>query len=211
MLGVALAVVAFLLMRGYTERQRAIGGRLGRPTSVLVASSEAARGAVLSPSMVTPARWPSTLVPADAVRDPAAVAGRVLLAAMAKGEILTRSRLAPEGGAVAALIPEGLRAVAVPSTFGSGEVSAGDRIDVLATFPGARAHVETVASGLEVVRVVPASGLRVGAGGDAAGGSGTALILLVAPSQAEDLAYARAFADVSIALDGPAGGVVPSG
>ena len=42
-----------------------------------------------------------------------------------------------------------------------------------------------------------------GSGGDTASGSGTVLLLLVAPSQAQQLAYARAFADVSIALDGP--------
>jgi len=211
MLGVALAVVAFLLMRGYTGRQRALDTYVGRPTHVLVANEDVARGAVLSPSMLTSARWPSAFVPPDAVRDPASVDGRVLLAALAKGEILTSSRLAPRGGAVAALIPEGLLAVPVASSFQPGEVSAGDRVDVLATFPGAHAHVETVASGIEVLRVVTRSGLQVGPASGSDEGSSAVLILLVESSQAEELAYARAFADVSIALDGPAEEVVDAG
>jgi pilus assembly protein CpaB len=210
-LGVALAVVAFLLMRGYAGRQRALVAELGHPTPVLVAVAAIARGSPLTPSMVTQVRWPSAFAPADALRDPASVTGRVLLAGLAKGEVLTSSRLAPRGGAVAALIPEGLRAVAVPSTFLPAEVRAGDHVDVLATFPGAHAHVETVASGLEVLRVVTQSGLQVGGGGDAGGASSTVLLLLVAPSQAQELAYARAFADVSIALDGPGEEVIRSG
>jgi len=211
MLGVALAVVAFLLMRGYAGRQPALGADVGRATHVLVATVDVPREAVLSPSMVSPARWPSAFVPPSAVRDPASVAGRVLLAPLAKGEILTSSRLAPRGGPVAALIPEGLLAVPVPSSFQRGEVTAGDHVDVLATFPGAHAHVETVASGLEVLRVVTGSGLQVCPAGGGDEGSSAVLILLVAPSQAQELAYARAFADVSIALDGPAEEVVDAG
>jgi pilus assembly protein CpaB len=211
MLGVALAVVAFLLMRGYTGRQRALASDLGRPVSVLVANADVARGTAVSQSMMTSERWPSSLVPANAVRKPTSAAGRVLLAPLVKGEIITSSRLAPRGGAVAALIPEGLRAVAVPSSFPPGEVSPGDHVDVLGTFPGAHAHVETVASGLEVLRVVAESGLGAGVTTEGAGGSSTVLILLVAPTQAEELAYARAFADVSIALEGPAKEVVGSG
>jgi pilus assembly protein CpaB len=210
-LGVALAVVAFLLMRGYTGRQRALDTLAGPPTHVLVANVDVARGVALSPSMLSSSRWPSAFVPRNAVRDPGSVEGRVLLAALARGEILTSSRLAPRGGALAALIPEGLLAVPVPSSFQPGEVSAGDRVDVLATFPGAHAHVETVASEIEVLRVVTRSGLQIGpaSGGDE--GSSAVLILLVEPSQAQELAYARAFADVSIALDGPAEEVVDAG
>src|SRR5437763_11094422 len=146
---------------------------------------------------------PSAYIPPGAVRDPSSVAGRVLLANVSQGQVVTFSLLAPKGGPVGSLVPAGLRAVAVPSSLPPGAVASGDRVDVLATFPGAHAHVETVASGLEVLRALSA-GTGSGTGGDVASpGTGTTLLLLVSPDQAEQLAYARAFAAVSIALDGP--------
>jgi Flp pilus assembly protein CpaB len=134
----------------------------------------------------------------------------VLLAGMAKGEVVTTSRLAPKGGPVAALVPSGLRAVTVPSTFAPGAIRAGDHVDVLATFPGARAHVETVATGLEVLAVVPSSSGASGSNQGGASDAGADLLVLVEPSQAQQLAYAKAFAAVSIALDGPEGVVAGS-
>jgi len=131
---------------------------------------------------------------------------------MAPGEPLTLDRLAPQGaGPVAALVPSGLRAVSIPSSLSPGAVGAGDRIDVLATFPGPHAHTETVASGIEVLRVIPAAAVeQPGLAGTATSGSATAsLLLIVTPVQTQELAYARAFADLSIALDGP-GEVTPS-
>ena len=157
-------------------------------------------------SLVAVASWPSAYVPSGAVHDPAPASGRVLLAALGKGDVLTVARLAPRGGPVASLIPSDLRAVAVPSTLAPGVVGPGDRVDVLATFPGARSHTETVASGLDVLRIVSARDTTASAFGaetSGAGASGGILLLLVTPDQAEELAYARAFADVSIALDGP--------
>jgi len=198
-LGVALGALAFVVMRGYAGRERALERGLGTPTTVVVATVDASRGAVLSPAMLSRVQWPSTYTPPSAVRDPRQASGRILLADVDRGQVLTTSLLAPEGGAVASLIPQGLRAVAVPSSLPRGAVSAGDHVDVLATFPGARAHVETVATGLEVLRVLPSSG---SAGADAQGSSAT-LLVQVEPSQAEELAYARAFAAVSIALDAP--------
>ena len=89
-------------------------------------------------------------------------------------------------------------------------IRGGDRVDVLATFPGPHAHTETVATSLQVVQV-----LRSGSpGGPDLGTStstpaGIVLMVLATPDQATELAYARAFADVSVTLDGPEE-VVPS-
>jgi Flp pilus assembly protein CpaB len=80
----------------------------------------------------------------------------------------------------------------------AGEVHAGDRVDVLATFGGPHPHSETVASGLEVLMV-----LEGDEGGSALSGSseGPSLVLLVDPDVAERLAYAASFGTFSISID----------
>jgi Flp pilus assembly protein CpaB len=120
---------------------------------------------------------------------------------------------------VASLIPEGLRAFAVPTSLPAGAVTAGDRVDVLATFGSGQPHSEVVASALQVLSVLgPSAGSAGGPGAGAAtfdaAGSGASrqvtLILLVSPDQETRLAFARAFADLEVAIE-PAGGDAPAG
>ena len=105
---------------------------------------------------------------------------------------------------MAALVPEGLRAVVVPSGAPAGTIRAGDRIEVYATYGGGRPHTELVATGLEVVRVL-AGGTASGSGigGTSTGDPGVALVLLVDGDAAERLAYARAFGQLQVAILGP--------
>jgi pilus assembly protein CpaB len=204
-LAVVLGIGAFLLVHGYTERVRALAPALGEPAPVLVADHDLARGTRLDPDMLRRVMMPSRFVPPGALSDPEAVAGRVLLAGLATGEPLTRTRLAAAGaGPIAALVPEGFRAVSVPVELPARSVHPGDHVDLLATFTTGRHHVETVASGLEVLMVLgeadPSSGLA-----DTGGGGTRTLVVLTTPSEAESLAYAKAFAAISVLIDGPAG------
>ena len=145
-------------------------------------------------------------------------AGRVALADLSKGEAVTRTRLARvRAGPVASLIPEGLRAFAVPTSLPPGAVVPGDLVDVLATFSSGQPHTESVVLGVEVLFVVggaagpaPTGGGQsagVPSGGSAfdAGAAGISdaptLILLVSPDQEERLAFARAFADLAVAVE----------
>src|SRR4051812_3201569 len=146
---------AFLLVHGYTERVRALAPALGQPVPVLVAGRDLARGTRLQPDMLRRITIPSRFAPPGLMADPDAAAGRVLLAGLAEGEALTGTRLAPaRAGPIAALVPEGFRAVSVPVELPAGSVHPGDRVDLLATFTSGRHHVETVASGLEVLVVL---------------------------------------------------------
>jgi hypothetical protein len=82
-------------------------------------------------------------------------------------------------------------------------------VDVLATFGSGQPYTETVVEGVEVLFVLTeAPGSSDGGLGldlEAAGASsGTTLILLVAPEQQEELAFARAFASLEVAI-APAG------
>jgi pilus assembly protein CpaB len=78
---------------------------------------------------------PEGVIPPGALSEPPV--GRVALVALVPGEVLLDSRVAPEGlTGVAALVPEGWRAVAVPATTVTGAIPVldiGDRVDVLVT------------------------------------------------------------------------------
>ena len=208
-LALLLGAAAFLVVRGYEARVAALGPALGRPAPVLVATTELPAGTVLSADMVREEVYPSRFVPPGAIRDARAATGRTLVAPLAEGEPLTRTRLASRrAGPVAALVPRGFRALSVSNSLPSGSLRPGDRVDLLATFAGGHPHTETVATGVQVLTALSSQpqAAQAGLGGAAPvadTGSGQALVLLVTPDQAEQVAYAKAFADLTVSVEGP--------
>jgi Flp pilus assembly protein CpaB len=95
--------------------------------------------------------------------------------------------------------------VVVATALPVGTVRAGDRVDVLATFAQGRPYTETVASEVEILAVVGLGTLATPGPDTPALESEEAvtLVLAVTPDLAERLAYARAFADLSVAIVGP--------
>jgi Flp pilus assembly protein CpaB len=135
--------------------------------------------------------------------NPNSANGRVLLAGLAEGEPLTVTRLAPaRAGPIAALVPEGFQAMSVPVELPAGSVHPGDHVDLLATFTSGRHHVESVAAGLEVLLVLNSGDAGAGVA-DTGGSDLRTLVVLATPSQAESLAYAKAFASISVLIDAP--------
>lgn len=201
LLAVASGAAAFLVVRGYAERLEALRPAVGQPVPVLVAASDLRRGTRLTADVLREQSVPSAYVQPGAVTDRAEAGGRTLVADLAAGEMLTRTRLGAEGaGPIAALVPPELRAVSIQLALPPGVVREGDHVDVLATFGGGRPYTETVAPGLEVLSVIDAEGTEIGAGG---AGSTRAVVVLVSPEDAERLAYAEAFGDLSVAIAGP--------
>jgi Flp pilus assembly protein CpaB len=196
-LALASGVAAFAVVRGYASRLEALRPFVGRPMPVVIAAADLTRGTSIGGSMVRIASLPSLLAPPGSFADGTELEGRVLLTDVAEGEAITRTRLAARSaGPVAALVEPGLRAAAVDSGLPPGAVRPGDRVDVLATYGGERPHTETVASGLEVLRVMsPSPSVAVGGGAEV-----PSLILLVSPLDAERLAYAKAFADLTVSI-----------
>ncbi len=175
---------------------------MGPSVPVAVAARDLPRGEVLVPGALRVVEVPARYAPPGAVADPLAVSGRVLLAPLAAGEPLTASRIAePRAGPVAALVDPGLRAVPVAVEVPAGLVRPGDAVDVLATFGGPRPHVETADAAAEVLAVLRPDGGGGGLLGPGPGSGGpTHLILLVTPETADRLAFARAFAELSVAV-----------
>jgi Flp pilus assembly protein CpaB len=202
---VVLGAIAFVVVRGYQDRVEALHPTVGPPVDVVTAATDLDRGTALSDQMLHTSTVPEEFVPPGAVRDAATVVGHVLTADIEAGEILTRSRLAGTTvGPVAALVPEGLRAVIVPSGAPAGTIRAGDRVEVYATYGGGRPHTELVATGLEIVRILPGgTASETGVGGMSTGDPGAALVLLVDGDTAARLAYARAFGQLQVAILGP--------
>jgi hypothetical protein len=97
-----------------------------------------------------------------------------------------------------------LLAFPVDAAVPPGAVRAGDRVDLYATFGGPHPHTETVATGLEVLLLIGDEGAEGTTGLTSGSSSGSSLVLLVSSEQAERLAYATAFADLAIAIAGPA-------
>ncbi len=204
-LAVLLGALAYVVVRGYQDRVEALHPAVGAPQDTVIAATDLARGTLLSDEMLHMSTVPAEFAPPGAIGDVASIIGRVLAADIEAGEILTRSRLATTGvGPVAALVPEGLRAVVVPSGVPPGTIRAGDRVEVYATYGGGRAYTDLVASDVEVVRILSESTAGgVGIGGTTTGDAGVALVLLVDGDAASRLAYARAFGQLQIAILGP--------
>jgi pilus assembly protein CpaB len=212
--GLALlsGLAAFALVQGYVGRVEASRPALGPPVAIVVAAADLSRGVTLDADALQVRRIPAEFVPPGAISDPTDAQDRVLVSALAAGEPVTATRLAaPHTGPVAALVPPGLRAFVVATNVPPQAVRAGDRVDVLGTFGGGRPHTETVATALEVLSVLGSGQTDALSGGPS---DGPRLVLLVSPDEAERLAYAAAFGDLSVTIAGTDEGVIaaaPSG
>ena len=206
-IAVLLGALAFVVVRGYQDRVEAAHPAVGPEVSVVVAASDLARGTVLSEGMLQPSSLPQAFVPPGAIRDPASLSGRALTADIGAGEIVTRSRLSePADGPIAALVPDGLRAVTIPGGVPQGTIKAGDRVEIYATYGGGRPHTELVASGIEVLRVLttsPDQGGGISGTPTSSADAGVTLVLLVDADATSRLAYARAFGQLQVAILGP--------
>jgi Flp pilus assembly protein CpaB len=160
-----------------------------------VAETDLARGTVLEVAALTTRSLPDRFRPPGALTSVEQAAGRMLEADVVAGEPVTAARLAGGGGPVAAMVPPGLRAAPVQVVAPPGLLAAGDRVDVLATYAAGQPHTETVINAAEVLSIL-------GGGPDAFEGVAT-IVLLVSPDGAERLAYARSFAELSIAVTSP--------
>ena len=121
-----LAGLTAVVVGRLTGDAAAARSRWGDTVAVAVATADVAPG---EPLVAEVRRLPRALVPAGATTETTGVAA----AHVAAGEVVVEARLAPAGTSpVAALVPPGWRALAVPSGDGL-PLEVGDVVDVLAT------------------------------------------------------------------------------
>lgn len=172
---VTATVVGRLVADAAAERDR-----WGATVQVAVATGDAAPG---EPVRAELRRLPRSLVPPGATT---AADGAVAAVALHAGEIVLEGRLAPAGtSAVAALVPAGHRAVAVPAGDGL-PLAVGDTVDVLATLdPESARPTFPVARDARVVHV-----------------GEVAVTVAVTVDEAPRVAFALAAGAVTLALSG---------
>ena len=162
-------------------------------TPVVVADTDLAPGTVLAGGMLRLARWPPDAVPEGAGVSPDEHTGRVLAGPLRRGEPVTDVRLVGPG-LTSLLAPGHVAApLRLPDLAVAGLVHAGDRVDVLATPPGATS-AEVVAAAVLVLAPAPADdpSTAVEAGG--------LLLLAVDEATGARLAAASASDTLSVTL-----------
>ncbi|MFM7719362.1 MAG: Flp pilus assembly protein CpaB [Actinomycetota bacterium] len=198
LLAIALAcgALAFHLLASERRELASLRAATGEPVPVVRAARALDRGKVLAESDLAVATVPTAFAPPGAAGTTAEVVGRALVSDLAEGEVVTATRIGTRAGPIAAQVPPGLRAFAIAVPVPDGALRPGDRVDVLGAFGGPHPWSDTVASGLEVLAVLdpPAGDL----------GADPSLVLLVSDATAERLAYASAFADLTVSIVGAA-------
>lgn len=197
-LALACGLAAAGIVRAYGDRLAATRPDAGAPLPVLMAARDLPAGTALSAELLVTDDVPSAFLPPGALSPQDPVDGRILTGDVAAGEIITSARLAgSSAGPVAALVPPGLRASIVPTDLPPDAVRPGDLVDVLAAFGNGQSHVESVAEGVRVAKVLPPDASTMSGTGPA----GPSLVLVVDPATSEELAYAATFARIVIAVE----------
>jgi Flp pilus assembly protein CpaB len=130
-----LAIVTGLVVVTLVSSAEAARQRWGRARPVAVATRDLSPGDPVDDSAVEVRRLPEAAVAAGALAEPPS--GSVVRQPVAAGEALVPQRLAPQGlTGVAALVPAGHRAVAIPiGPLAAPPLTTGDLVDVLAVVP----------------------------------------------------------------------------
>jgi Flp pilus assembly protein CpaB len=119
------------------SRAEAARAGWGETRSVLVAQHRLDVGDVIGEGDIAAASWPAAVVPRGAVPGARDAVGRTVVQVIEPGEAVLAARLAPEGlHGVAALVPPGWRALALPAGPAPLPLSVGDRIDLVAAVGG---------------------------------------------------------------------------
>lgn len=109
-ISVAVAAIAVYFASDWLSKQGEIA-----TAKVVVAKTEMAPGAPITPETITVADWPRASVPKGAFADAALLKDRVVNTGLSAGEPVLESKLAPQGskGGLSAVITPGKRALTV--------------------------------------------------------------------------------------------------
>ncbi|HSH59019.1 MAG TPA: Flp pilus assembly protein CpaB [Acidimicrobiales bacterium] len=185
---VSLALITGLTVARLLAETASRAERLGGLRDVRVTTRNILAGHRLGAGDVVVRRLPAALLPEGSVA--ASPAGHTALVPMAPGEVVLEAKLAPWGvEGVAALVPPGRRALAVPVVKGGLALRPGNHVDVLATFETVEGDTEptfAVASTAQVLDVAEES-----------------VTVAVTPEEAARVALALSRGTVTLALTVP--------
>lgn len=188
------AALSFVSVRDLAARAAA-GDRVPT-TPLVVVARDVAAGSLVGPDDLQVAEVEEP-APPGSLTDPAEAEGALALTPFVTGEVVTRTRVAQPGSALAARIPPGLLGVTIAVGALPEGLSAGDRVDVLATFTSARPYTTSVASDVTVLHVPTSGGTGFGATAD-----GAEMLVLASPEVARQLVQANATGTLAVAVRG---------
>ena len=192
---------------------RLLSGRVATPpaphtTKVILAAHTLQPGSLIHESDLRTGDWPGT-VPEGAIQRKEDIVDRGVISAVLANEPIVESRLAPKGGGagLAALIPKGMRAVAIRTNeiVGvAGFAVPGMRVDVLVSGapPGASTQGGVTRTLLQNVEVLSA-GQNFQKDAEGKPVSVQVVNLLVTPDQAEMLSLASTQTSIQLVLRNP--------
>ena len=194
LLALALSLITGLSVGRLVDEASRRAARLGGLVDVPVTVRSIDAGRILRAGDVAVRRLPAAVVPRGRLaRSPA---GRMTAVPLAAGEVLLAAKLTPDGLAgVAALVPSGHRALAVPVEPGGLALRQGHRVDVLATFE--------VAAGESPEGEAGPPTFPVAAGALVVDVAEQAVTVAVTPAEAARVAFALARGTVTLALTAP--------
>ena len=193
----ALAGLTGLTAARLVGQAEASAARYGSLRPVVVATRPVAMGSVLKSADIAVRSLPASFLPDGHVGGVSDAVDRTVVVPLFPGVPVVRDHLAPEGlRGVAALLPAGTRAVAVPAGGATAPVRTGDVVDVLATFDPSSSG-GAGADGGDPTFAVAVAALVVDVGEDSA-------TVAVGPQEAKRVAFAVAHGVVTLA-------VVPAG
>ncbi|HEX8770013.1 MAG TPA: Flp pilus assembly protein CpaB [Acidimicrobiales bacterium] len=192
--GVAiLAATTWLIVSRIVAEAEAQVARFGSLRDAVVATRPVGLGVVVTADDVGLRRVPLAFLPEGRVGSLADTVGRTAVTPLFAGQAVVRGQLAPAGlQGVAALLPPGTRAVAVPTGPTTAPIRKGDIVDVLATLDPSAGNV----TGQEPTFPVATSAVVVDVGADAA-------TVAVGPEEAKRVAFAVTEGTVTLAVGSP--------
>jgi pilus assembly protein CpaB len=136
--GVAIALVAGLMVLSFTRQAAAQATAQVRQVYVVMAARDIAEGTAVSAEALSIQAFPADFVPEGAIPAPEQAVGKFTVTRITKGQIILSNQLSAtkRSGALALSVPVGKVAVALPMSdlmSTNGAVKAGDRVDILLT------------------------------------------------------------------------------
>ena len=202
-LALASGLLAAFLFNRYLTTQIALAPASEAVTSlVAVAARDLPGGSVLGPDDVKMISWPAESRPPDYLETTETLVGQGLLFPVQANEPLLRSKLSGEQGGLAAVIPQGMRAVSVKVDeviAVAGFVVPGTRVDVIVTMQSNPEQAGSSRVVLQNIKVL-ASGQSIEQPSEGEPKDASVITLLVTPEDAETLLLASNEGRIQLAL-----------
>lgn len=206
----ALVMAGFVSLMVYRILNAAIASANTPQSTAVVAAFDLGAGSVITARDVKVVRFPGSDLPDGHFRTPDEVIGRGVISPMTRNEVVLTTKLAADkaGGGLPAMIPQGMRAVAVKVNdviSVAGFALPGTKVDVVLTGNATKNNDPGDVSATTVLQNVQvlAAGQKLQTNADGKPETVQVITLLVNPEEAQKLALATQEGRIQLTLRNP--------